>query len=83
VSGRGAANLEAHKSGYRYTSELGIMGHASHNVTPSGEFVEVRDVVMRSPVVYNATKLREVGGFREDAEEAGLGDIDVSGISIG
>jgi hypothetical protein len=80
VSGRGAANLEAHKSGYRYTSELGIMGH---NVTPSGEFVEVRDVVMRSPVVYNATKLREVGGFREDAEEAGLGDIDVSGISIG
>jgi hypothetical protein len=79
VSGRGAANLVVSGNDERLADIVGgFAGTSVNNVEASGPIVEVRDFGVRSPMIYSASKLRQLSYIREEAEELSLGDIDVS-----
>jgi hypothetical protein len=82
VSGKSAANIERRGESIRLVDVLGEPTRAVHDEEPSGPTVEVRDVALRSPILYNGTKIKELGYLTEEAESIGLGDIDVSWDSV-
>ncbi len=83
VSGRAASNLHMDSSTIRLTASVGNVAagemHLEHASPPD---LHVRDVAMRSPIIYSKDKLEKMGGFRAEFEEAGLGDVDVSRLAL-
>lgn len=78
VSGRAAANLYDHRTEWALVDEVGVFGQEVHDVEVSVPALDVRDVAVRSPVMYSASKVARLGGLRGAAEAVGLGDVDVS-----
>jgi hypothetical protein len=82
VSGRAASDLHIDSTGIRLTASVGHVQTGEYHLEhASPQDIHVRDVAMRSPIIYSKAKLDQMGGFREDFEEVGLGDVDVCGFS--
>jgi hypothetical protein len=82
VSGRAASDLHIDSTGIRLTASVGHVETGEYHLEhASPQDILVRDVAMRSPIIYSKAKLDQMGGFREDFEEVGLGDVDVCGLS--
>lgn len=77
VSGKSAANVNYHSGMIRLTDVVGEPLQKTHEVNASPSHVEIRNVAMRSPIMYDAEKGRRLAWMDPEAEAAGLGDIDV------
>lgn len=85
VSGRAAANLEyGGGKTARLVDGVGEPLPESHHEDASGPLLHVRQVAMRSPILYDARKLGDLGWNPKSAEleEAGMGDLDVSCLCL-
>jgi hypothetical protein len=78
VSGRAAANVEYDGSKQaRLIDGVGEPLPESHHEDPSGPDLHVRQVAMRSPILYDNVKMKVVGPTTAELEAAGMGDLDV------
>jgi hypothetical protein len=81
VSGRVGANIAADgKGGFGFEQVAGQPNFEVHHDPPAEKGIEVqlRHVVVRSPILYDGRKLRKLGGIVSEAEQDGAADIDVS-----
>lgn len=78
VSGRAASNLEIGDREVTFEDIKGELNRRDHEAVASPDEISIRDVALRSPIIYDARKAREMGWMTADLEIAGLGDIDVS-----
>lgn len=82
VSGRAAGNVNLDDaSSVELTEVVGEPRSTSLDATASPEFLQIRDVGLRSPILYSKTKAAELNFMNPDWERAGLGDIDVRIVS--
>lgn len=80
ISGRAAGDLTiSADEGVRIVGVVGELGRGGHQVEASPEFVEFKDIALRSPMIYSKSKVEKLGLFGPELEQEGLGDIDVRG----
>ena len=79
VSGRAAGDISlSEDGGVQLVNVVGGLSRGGHESEASPEFVDVRDVALRSPIIYSRSKVEKLGLFAKTMEAEGLGDADVS-----
>ena len=79
VSGRAAGDISLDgNGGAQLVNMVGELARGGHEVEASPEFVDVRDVALRSPIIYSRNKVEKLGSFARNMEVEGVGDMDVS-----
>lgn len=78
MAGRAAANVRHDDGRLVFSDILGQLERKEHIVMPSPPTVELRNVALSSPIMYDAKKAKEMDWMDAEMGMDGLGDIEVS-----
>ena len=80
VSGRAAANVlfSASQQVEMLVDGAGEPGPEDHAGNPGADRVQLRQVAMRAPMIWDMRKVGRVGWWNETLGALGMGDLDVS-----